>query len=181
VSNLATVNRAIRNEVVVNCFHTHKGLLKRFFMRTVDEAEAEDLVQELFIRLIRQVDREPPENCKGFLLAAATNLLRDRWRRRAVRKLDQMDCLDDFAEGLEDRDEFEPSLWSEQMEQLEQLETALTQMSDKAASAFVRHRVAGNSYAEIAKAMGVSVSMVEKYISSALVVLRESRAQAQLA
>ena len=181
MSNLATANRAIRNELVVDSFLEHQRLLKGFFMRTVDEAEAEDLVQELFIRLMRQIEREPPKNYKGFLLAAATNLLRDRWRRRAVRKLDSMDCIDDFAEHLEDRDEFEPSLWSEQIEQLEHLAEALGEVSPKAANAFVRHRVAGNSYAEIADTMGVSVSMVEKYISSALVVLRASHAQLQSA
>ena len=150
-------------------------------MRSVDETEAEDLIQELFIRLIRQVDKMPPDNPKGFLLASATNLLRDRWRRRAVRKLDQMDCLDDFPFDLEDAHEFEPSLWSEQIERLEQLDDALGGVGDKAAKAFSCHRVEGSSYAEIADDMGVSVSMVEKYISSALVVLRERQAELQLA
>jgi len=150
-------------------------------MGSVDETEAQDLIQELFIRLIRQVDKAPPDNPKGFLLVSATNLLRDRWRRRAVRKLDQMDCLDDFAYDLEDAHEFEPSLWSEQIELLEQLDDALGGVGDKAAKAFSCHRVEGSSYAEIADDMGVSVSMIEKYISSALVVLRERQAELQLA
>ncbi len=181
VGNLAAVKSAIRNELVVNNFNEYRGQLKGFFMRSVDETEAEDLIQELFIRLIRQVDKVPPDNPRGFLLAAATNLLRDRWRRRAVRKLDQMDCIDDFIYEFEDAYEFEPSLWYEQIEKLEQLDAALSGVGPKVASAFSRHRVEGSSYAEIAEDMGVSVSMVEKYISSALVVLRERHAELQIA
>jgi len=181
MGNLAAVKLAIRNELIVKNFNEYRGELKGFFMGSVDETEAQDLIQELFIRLIRQVDKAPPDNPKGFLLVAATNLLRDRWRRRAVRKLDQMDCIDDFAYDLEDANEFEPSLWSEQIERLEQLDDALGGVADKAAKAFSCHRVEGSSYAEIADDMGVSVSMVEKYISSALVVLRERQAELQLA
>ena len=163
-----------RNDYVAASYATHHRQLRAFFQRTVSESEAEDLLQELYIRLIRQVDRAPPTNCRGFLFSAAANLLRDRWRRRAVRRLDQMDSLDGFGD-LKDGEEHDPSLWTEQIEQLEQLDRALTQVSEKAASAFLCHRVEGCSYADIAVRMGVSVSMVEKYISSALAELRESR------
>lgn len=164
-----------RNDFVVASYSAHHRQLRAFFQRTVNEAEAEDLLQELYIRLIRQVDRTPPANCKGFLFSAAANLLRDRWRRRAVRKLDQMDSLDHFGFDLEDCAEHDPSLWAEQIEQLERLNSALAQTSEKAARAFICHRVEGCSYADIATNMGVSVSMVEKYISSALTELRKSR------
>jgi len=181
MGNLAAVKSAIRNELIVNNFNEYRGQLKGFFMRNVDETEAEDLIQELFIRLILQVDKVRPDNARGFLFAAATNLLRDRWRRRAVRKLDKMDCLNDLTYELEDADEFEPSLWSEQIERLEQLDNALGGVGDKAAKAFSCHRVEGSSYAEIADVMGVSVSMVEKYISSALVALRKRQAELEIA
>ncbi len=164
-----------RNAYVLAAYTAHGRQLRSFFQRTVSEVEAEDLLQDLYIRLIRQVDRVPPTNCKGFLFSAAANLLRDRWRRRAVRRLDQMDSLDGFGGDFEDGEIQDPSLWTEQIEQLERLNDALTHVSEKAASAFVCHRVEGCSYADIAVRMGVSVSMVEKYISSALAQLRGSR------
>lgn len=177
MNNLASVgvSLGVRNDFVVESYRVHHRQLRNFFQRRVSEAEAEDLLQELYIRLIRQTDRSPPDNCKGFLFSAAANMLRDRWRRRAVRKLDQTDSLEDFSRDLEDRTEQDPSLWSEQLEQLEHLNAALSQVSDKAACAFICHRVEGCSYMDIAKRMGVSASMVEKYISSALAQLRRSR------
>ena len=178
VQSLATAASAApsrRNDYVADSYTTYHRQLRSFFQRTVSETEADDMLQELYIRLIRQVDRAPPTNCKGFLFSAAANLLRDRWRRRAVRKLDQMDSLDGFGGDFKDGEEHDPSLWTEQIEQLERLDGALARVSEKAASAFLCHRVEGCSYADIAVRMGVSVSMVEKYISSALAELRESR------
>ena len=163
-----------RNDYVSDSYAAYSRQLRTFFQRTVSESEAEDLLQELYVRLIRQVDRAPPTNCKGFLFSAAANLLRDRWRRRAARRLDQTDSLDGFGD-LKDAEEHDPSLWTEQIEQLEELDRALGQVSDKAASAFLCHRVEGCSYADIAGRMGVSVSMVEKYISSVLAELRQAR------
>lgn len=169
------LSSAQRNALVSETYHSYQRQLRGFFMRTVDEGEAEDLLHELFIRLIRQVDRIPPDNCKGFLFAAAANLLRDRWRRRAVRKLDEMASFDDLGDFVEDFSEVDPCLWSEQAEQLQSLNRALGHVSASAAKAFVAHRVDGESYAKIAVEMGVSVSMVEKYISSVLVMLRRFR------
>lgn len=178
MNNLATtapVAPPPRNDYVAESYTTYHRQLRAFFQRTVGDTEADDLLQELYIRLIRQVDRAPPTNCKGFLFSAAANLLRDRWRRRAVRRLDQMDSLDGFDGSFKDAEEHDPSLWAEQIEQAEIFDRALARVSDKAASAFLCHRVEGCSYADIAGRMGVSVSMVEKYISTALAELRESR------
>ena len=178
MNNLATAASAApsrRNDYVAESYASYHRQLRAFFLRTVCDTEADDLLQELYIRLIRQVDRAPPSNCKGFLFSAAANLLRDRWRRRAVRKLDRMDSFDGFGGNFKDGEEHDPSLWTEQIEQLERLDRALFRVSEKAASAFLCHRVEGCSYADIAVRMGVSVSMVEKYISSALAEMRESR------
>ena len=166
---------AQRNTLVSKTYWSYQRQLRGFFMRTVDEAEAEDLLHELFIRLIRQIDRIPPENYKGFLFTSAANLLRDRWRRRTVRKLDHLASFEDLNEDVEDIAQFDPCLWSEQTEQLESLNRALDHVSAQAARAFVSHRVDGDSYAKIALDMGVSVSMVEKYISSVLAALRQFR------
>ena len=50
----------------------------------------------------------------------------------------------------------------------EPLEQALTELPVKCRQAFTMHRQSGMSYPEIAQALGVSTSMVEKYIIQAL-------------
>src|SRR5688500_7184505 len=55
--------------------------LMAFFLRRIkNHAEAEDLTQEVFVRLARQNDQEI-ENASAFIFHIASNLLRDKIRR----------------------------------------------------------------------------------------------------
>ena len=58
---------------------------------------------------------------------------------------------------------------------------ALARMSPACRRALLMHRFDGLTYGAIAKCLGVSVSMVEKYISAALVDLRMSESRLALA
>ena len=58
-------------------------------------------------------------------------------------------------------------------ESLERLLQALARLPESTCRALVLHRFEGLRYADIARQLGVSVSMVEKHISAALVVLRD--------
>jgi RNA polymerase sigma factor (sigma-70 family) len=57
-------------------------------------------------------------------------------------------------------------------QRLQRVEQTLAQLKPNTREAFELHRVHGNSYAEIALQMGVSVSMVEKHIMAAIAALR---------
>lgn len=50
-----------------------------------DEAEAQDLTQEVFVRAFRSLDRYQPTGApfRAYLQAIARNLVRERWRRSA--------------------------------------------------------------------------------------------------
>jgi RNA polymerase sigma-70 factor (ECF subfamily) len=52
--------------------------------------------------------------------------------------------------------------------QLEKLDRALSKLSPKCRAAFVLHRREGLTYAEVAEKLGVSSSMVKKYLATAL-------------
>jgi len=60
----------------------HQGPLLGFFFRMLDgdRAQAEDLVQETFLRLLRQRTYAPERAFKPWLYAVATNLARDHQR-----------------------------------------------------------------------------------------------------
>lgn len=59
------------------------GTLLRFFERRVkDRAEAEDLVQEVFVRLIKRGDIVQLEDVRGYLFETAASVIVDRARKR---------------------------------------------------------------------------------------------------
>ncbi|GGE30793.1 hypothetical protein GCM10011391_06760 [Pullulanibacillus camelliae] len=71
----------------------YQGTLIGYLERLLkDRLKAEDLAQETFIRLFRQLQRERiPENVPAWLYQVATNLCRDYWRsagyKREIRML----------------------------------------------------------------------------------------------
>jgi RNA polymerase sigma-70 factor (ECF subfamily) len=77
---------ARREAVVVEAFDAHAGRLKAFALAAVhDDAAADDLVQETFLRLVREVrDGEVPDNVPAWLFRVCANLVTSRGRRRTV-------------------------------------------------------------------------------------------------
>jgi RNA polymerase sigma-70 factor (ECF subfamily) len=62
--------------------HRYHGPLSGYLQRQLhDTGKAEDLVQETFLRLIRQIrERHYPDNLQAWLYRVALNLCRDYWK-----------------------------------------------------------------------------------------------------
>jgi DNA-directed RNA polymerase specialized sigma24 family protein len=67
-------------------FDEYQGRLKAFALAAVrNGAAADDLVQESFLRLLREMRAgRPPENVEGWLYRVCANLIASRGRRRSV-------------------------------------------------------------------------------------------------
>src|SRR3546814_16954444 len=59
--------------------------LRRYFRRRADDADVDDLVQEVFLRLQSAQLSTPIENVERYLFAAASNALNSRYRRQKPR------------------------------------------------------------------------------------------------
>ena len=72
--------------IVEEAFDANAGRLKAFARAAVrDDAAAEDLVQETFLRFVRAIQRGPvPDNVGGWLFRVCANLIKSRGRRRSV-------------------------------------------------------------------------------------------------
>jgi RNA polymerase sigma factor (sigma-70 family) len=142
--------------------------LSRFFARRALPDDVADLVQESFRRLVRAsragARLEQPE---AYLTRIADNLLRDRAR---THRSQHIDCHEPFEEdaiaGPDPHHAFEAR------DSVARLETALATLKPKTREIFLMHRLDDLSYAEIAKARGMSIKGVEKQISKALLLLR---------
>lgn len=142
-----------------------------FFLRRVsDRAEAEDLTQEVFIRLLASVDRNPIQDADAFVFRIATNLLRDRARRAGVRAAAQLAEIDSTLvsivtrEFLEDRDPERVFLGRERVEAALR---ALGELGERTRDIYILFRLEAMKQRDIAALYGVSASTVEKEVMRA--------------
>jgi len=145
---------------------TLRGYLRR---RMRCREDAEDLAQEVYLRMTRHPDLSQVQCLKAFALQTALNLVRDRSRRSYTRSLRQSVSIEHVELSGGD----DPEEHATHDESVELVLKALAHLPDNTCRALVLHRFEGLRYADIAQQLGVSVSMVEKHISAALVVLRD--------
>lgn len=146
--------------------------LRRRFLR----AEAEDLTQEVFVRMLGREGEVPPDNADVYIFQVAANLLRDRARRNASRRAGDHTSLDapaDIAAAGLDR---HPDLVEERgpervllaQESLGEALRALAELGERTRHIYVLHRLEKMRHREIAALLGLSVSAVEKHVVRAV-------------
>lgn len=156
--------------------HVYRRPLMTYFLRqTRDPAEAEDLTQEVLLRLLRVGADETIAAPDEFVFTIASNLLRDRARRRISRQADRHVSLHPPAA---DGSAAEPlQLVAEDLpadrvllgkEKLRRTLDALADLPDRTREIFLLFRVERLRQAEIAERLGVSVSAVEKHVVRAV-------------
>ena len=64
--------------------------LRRYFMKKVSAAEADDLVQDVFVKMQARGSSAPVENVEGYLFRTAANVLVSYHRREAVQGWDRL-------------------------------------------------------------------------------------------
>ena len=142
--------------------------------RLGNDAEAEDLVQEMFLRIKRGGLPAVIENPAGYLFRMALNMALDhrRGRDRATRRDGAWAGLYRSRLGDEELDE-QPAadVALDARERLARVMTALEDLSPHARRVFTLHKFEGLSHAEIAASLGVTRGTVEKHMTTALKLL----------
>jgi len=146
-------------------------LLRYFTRRTGSQPDSEELVQDLFLRLLRRPGLMALESVDGYVFEAAANLLRDKVKRERTRPrlsavdLDRIDLADDFPDA-------EHVVGGRQS--LERIQVALKSLSPRARTIVVLRRFEDMSHAQIAARLNISVSAVEKHLVRSMAVLRNA-------
>ena len=145
----------------------HEAALRRFLRgRLALEADRDDLVQDVFLRLSQHRDLERIDgNARAYLFKIAMNLLRDRKRRSRTRQADKHVL---YEEGQCPSGEMNPEEAALMNEWVGEARQVLLELSPKCRRVFIMHRFEYHTYREIADELGISVSMVEKYVTRAL-------------
>ena len=168
----ADENRAF----VVAVAAEHSQRLRRFLMARVrNTADAADLVQEVFLRLLRIQDTETIRMPEAYVFALANHVLYQH-RLRQSRSLEPGELIEAMAEA-QSAAENDPLLQAETRQRIDELEQVLRQLSPKARAALVLHRRDGYSIEEIGAQLGVSRAMAKKYLAKALLQCRQRIAE----
>jgi RNA polymerase sigma-70 factor (ECF subfamily) len=130
-------------------YREHYRSLVRFLYRRIgDQARAEDLAQEAFVRAIEHEPAKP----RAWLFTVAANLARDEGRRASVRRR-HLTLIKAEAEARPP--EPPPDVALERQETVQQVRTALAQLAERDREALLLWEE-GLSYGEIADVLGLS-------------------------
>jgi RNA polymerase sigma-70 factor (ECF subfamily) len=158
--------------VLLSLYEEKRANLVRFFAaRLNSRAEAEDLVQDLYLRLTTMEPVATVENPSALLHRIGSNLMLDRMRsqkRSGARDHDWREVNTIVLAGQEVADEPSADEVVNARQRLRALVDAVDDLPEKTRHAFQLHKLEGLSHAETARRMGISTSTVEKHISSAL-------------
>jgi RNA polymerase sigma factor (sigma-70 family) len=149
---------------------SHGDQLRRFLISRVHNAcDVPDIVQEVFLRLLRVPDHEVIRSPEAYLFTVARHVAQQHTLSRsptsASAKLQELTELIDAPN--------DPALEVSAQQSIEELERALQTLSPKARATFLYHRRDGLTLEEIGNRLGVSRSQAKKYLAKALLQFRK--------
>lgn len=144
-------------------FRDYDKHLHRYLSHRLGPQDAEDLAQEVYLRLLRMDGEKCVQKPLAYIYGIASHLVADyRSDSRRQRELLRDEKEENLEEGWEIIDEL-----AERLNLQQQLERALARLPRTQAMVLLAHKHRGLSYEEVAAELGLSIHTVEKYITQA--------------
>jgi RNA polymerase sigma factor (sigma-70 family) len=146
-------------------------LMSFFLRRLKDRSQAEDLTQEVLLRVIRASGGDAIENAEGYVFKTAVNLLRDQGRRTLRSGTPSFLPIEEALAGelqsqlVEGRSP-ERVLLSE--DALREVLQALEELGELTRNIFILFRLESMKQKDIAALYGIAQSTVEKHVMRAV-------------
>ena len=148
-----------------------RDLIRFFTLRLRSAAAAEDLVQDIYVRLSALDDATDIQNPVGYLYRLGTNLMLDRLRserRGAFRDGAWLEARRDLMGAQEVSPEPSAETVVADRQRLARLVEALSELTPHTQRVCRMHKFEGLSHPQVALALGISRSAVEKHVMAAL-------------
>jgi len=160
---LSTLTESERLDVLSR---KYRPALSRYFgKRLYQQADVEDLVQEVLLRLAVRGNGSNIEQPEAYLMRTATNVWRDFLRKKRTHA---QDFHDEFLEERHPNAELGPDHVLTAKESVEVVLAALNELPERTQQIFILCRVEGLRQKRVANRLNISVSAVEKHMMKAI-------------
>jgi RNA polymerase sigma-70 factor (ECF subfamily) len=148
-------------------FKTYAKDIRRFlFFKTQDTNAAEDIMQDVFVKLWDNCKNVNYNKVKSYLYSIANNMfLNEVKHNKVVQNYNQLHKKEATNES--------PEFILLEKEFLEKLENTIAMLPEKQREVFLLNRIEKKKYKEIAEQLNISVKAVEKRMHQALVTMRQ--------
>ena len=145
-----------------------RDLLRFLSRRLGNPADAQELAQEVYLRLLRVQDPTPIRNRRAFALRVAANVAHE-WRMLARNRCPHSsESLEEQVSQLKD-----PFELTAQAEDMKCLGRALDSLSPICRAVVLMHKRDGMTFEQIARVIGYSVPMVRWHLAKGLNVCQD--------
>jgi RNA polymerase sigma factor (sigma-70 family) len=152
---------------------SHGQRLRRFLSARLRNAAADtpDLMQEVYLRLLRLENHEAIRNPQAYLFTIANHVLHQHTLRESA-TLESI-ALMESAPRQQAEPETDPAMQVEMEQAFEELGRSLQSLSPNAYATLILSRCEGLPLKEIGERLGVSRAQVKKYLARALIHVRQ--------
>ena len=155
---------------LADLYREHRRKLRSFFRVSGSAGNAEDLVQDAFVRIAEKAHaRTEIDQPRAYINQVARNLLNEQ-ARFAARRSAALHISHDDAEIAG----YDPVAQLEARDMLARLEEAMAKMKPATREIFMAHRINGCTYSEIALSTGRSVKSVENHMAKAIYLINRA-------
>ncbi len=152
----------------------HRLLFSFFYNRNKDIQLSQDLVQNVFVRVLKYRHRYRGEGeFKHWLFHIARNVGTDHYRKKKIR---HADSIDDWKNQITDLDN-SPAQSMIHKEEMTQLKTALNRLEPEKREVLMLSKLEGLRYKEIGQRLGCSEGAVKVKVYRALKALKQTYKQ----
>ena len=154
---------------LLDAYVKHEGLLRSVVLKICRRREdADDLVQETFLRAFAAETDTNIKNPKAFLVTVATNLALSHISKKSATETDYLEDMG-LSEAIEDSGQAAGDEVMESRQKLLVFVRAVSTLPPRCKQVFLMRKLEGLKLKQIATRLNLSVSVVEKHVAVGLI------------
>ena len=154
---------------LLDAYVKHEGLLRSVVLKICRRREdADDLVQETFLRAFAAETDTDIKNPKAFLVTVATNLALSHISKKSTTETDYLEDMG-LSEAIEDSGQAAGDEVMESRQKLLVFARAVSTLPPRCKQVFLMRKLEGLKLKQIATRLNLSVSGVEKHVAVGLI------------